>query len=154
MLTISVLSINNNFVKGTKAAVGSLGALWKLCLAPGEVFDGCSLGSGSRPARRTPLAIVGSSFATPTNSLSPGGSGSRPKPTFTPTPRAVTLLALHQFKPARPPFTYAELVAQAIAAAPNFEISLHEIYTWVTDHYPYFPNDGKGWQASPSLPPS
>ncbi|BGP24900.1 proteophosphoglycan ppg4 [Rhodotorula toruloides] len=47
---------------------------------------------------------------------------------------------------AKPPYTYASLIAQAINSSPAKKLTLHEIYNWVTDKWPYFLDNQKGWQ--------
>ncbi|BGP32337.1 Pre-rRNA-processing protein fhl1 [Rhodotorula toruloides] len=49
---------------------------------------------------------------------------------------------------AKPPYTYASLIAQAISSSPAKKLTLHEIYDWVTDKWPYFLENQKGWQNS------
>lgn len=49
---------------------------------------------------------------------------------------------------AKPPYTYASLIAQAINSSPAKKLTLHEIYDWVTDKWPYFLGNQKGWQNS------
>ncbi|BGO99888.1 Proteophosphoglycan ppg4 [Rhodotorula toruloides ATCC 204091] len=49
---------------------------------------------------------------------------------------------------AKPPYTYASLIAQAIDSSPAKKLTLHEIYDWVTDKWPYFLENQKGWQNS------
>ncbi|BGO91639.1 hypothetical protein NBRC10512_008087 [Rhodotorula toruloides] len=49
---------------------------------------------------------------------------------------------------AKPPYTYASLIAQAINSSSAKKLTLHEIYDWVTDKWPYFLENQKGWQNS------
>lgn len=43
-----------------------------------------------------------------------------------------------QFKPDKPPYSYAALIAQAIYATPNRQATLPHIHAWIPEHYPYF----------------
>lgn len=48
----------------------------------------------------------------------------------------------------KPPHSYATLIAMAIAAAPEKRLSLNDIYTWISDTFPYYSRAGRGWKAS------
>lgn len=48
----------------------------------------------------------------------------------------------------KPPHSYATLIAMAIAAAPERKLSLNDIYTWISDTYPYYSRAGRGWKNS------
>ncbi|ORY72855.1 fork head transcription factor, partial [Neocallimastix californiae] len=47
-----------------------------------------------------------------------------------------------------PPYSYATLISYAIQTHPNKQMTLNEIYTWITDHYPYYKKAGNGWKNS------
>ncbi|CAF97932.1 unnamed protein product, partial [Tetraodon nigroviridis] len=49
---------------------------------------------------------------------------------------------------AKPPHSYATLIAMAIAAAPERKLSLNDIYTWISNTYPYYSRAGRGWKNS------
>ncbi|GAA5984054.1 hypothetical protein JCM10908_006028 [Rhodotorula pacifica] len=49
---------------------------------------------------------------------------------------------------AKPPYTYASLIAQAINGSDSKKMSLHEIYDWVKDKWPFFSLNQSGWQNS------
>lgn len=51
----------------------------------------------------------------------------------------------------KPPFSYAQLIVQAISSAPDKQLTLSGIYSYITKHYPYYRTADKGWQVS-SLP--
>ncbi|XP_068998671.1 forkhead box protein J2 [Embiotoca jacksoni] len=48
----------------------------------------------------------------------------------------------------KPPHSYATLIAMAIAAAPERKLSLNDIYTWISDTFPYYCRAGRGWKNS------
>ncbi|XP_072250183.1 forkhead box protein J2 [Leuresthes tenuis] len=48
----------------------------------------------------------------------------------------------------KPPHSYATLIAMAIGAAPERKLSLNDIYTWISDTFPYYSRAGRGWKNS------
>lgn len=48
----------------------------------------------------------------------------------------------------KPPHSYATLIAMAIGAAPERKLSLNDIYTWISDTFPYYSRAGRGWKVS------
>lgn len=48
----------------------------------------------------------------------------------------------------KPPYSYAQLIVQAIAAAPDHQLTLSGIYSYITKNYPYYRTAEKGWQNS------
>lgn len=48
----------------------------------------------------------------------------------------------------KPPHSYATLIAMAIRAAPEGKLSLNDIYTWISDTFPYYSRAGRGWKNS------
>lgn len=48
----------------------------------------------------------------------------------------------------KPPHSYATLIAMAIAEAPEKKLSLNDIYTWISDTFPYYSRAGRGWKNS------
>ncbi|KAJ8005133.1 hypothetical protein DPEC_G00143490 [Dallia pectoralis] len=48
----------------------------------------------------------------------------------------------------KPPHSYATLIAMAIEAAPGRKLSLNDIYTWISDMFPYYSRTGRGWKNS------
>lgn len=51
----------------------------------------------------------------------------------------------------KPPHSYATLIAMAIAAAPERKLSLNDIYTWISNTFPYYSRAGRGWKVSSGL---
>ncbi|KAI9022335.1 fork head domain-containing protein, partial [Phycomyces nitens] len=51
-------------------------------------------------------------------------------------------------KDAKPPYSYASLIAQAINSTNNKRMTLNGIYTYITTHYPYYQMAQNGWQNS------
>lgn len=54
----------------------------------------------------------------------------------------------HSNSKGKPPHSYATLIAMAIAAAPEKKLSLSDIYTWISDTFPYYSRAGRGWKNS------
>ena len=48
---------------------------------------------------------------------------------------------------AKPPFTYASLIAQAVMQAEERKLTLNGIYDWITLKWPYFSDNQNGWQV-------
>ncbi|XP_007525122.2 forkhead box protein K1 [Erinaceus europaeus] len=49
---------------------------------------------------------------------------------------------------AKPPYSYAQLIVQAISSAQDRQLTLSGIYAHITRHYPYYRTADKGWQNS------
>ncbi|KAK0145050.1 Forkhead box protein K1 [Merluccius polli] len=48
----------------------------------------------------------------------------------------------------KPPYSYAQLIVQAISSASDKQLTLSGIYSHITKHYPYYRTADKGWQNS------
>lgn len=49
---------------------------------------------------------------------------------------------------AKPPFSYASLIAQALLACEDRKLTLNQIYMWIMEKYPYYHSENSGWQNS------
>lgn len=47
----------------------------------------------------------------------------------------------------KPPYSYAQLIVQAISSAQDRQLTLSGIYAHITKHYPYYRTADKGWQV-------
>ncbi|XP_063049687.1 forkhead box protein J3-like isoform X2 [Engraulis encrasicolus] len=54
----------------------------------------------------------------------------------------------HQQRDGKPPYSYASLITYAINSSPRQRMTLSDIYTWITHHFPYYREAGSGWKNS------
>lgn len=47
----------------------------------------------------------------------------------------------------KPPYSYAQLIVQAIMSATDKQLTLSGIYAYITKNYPYYRTADKGWQV-------
>lgn len=47
----------------------------------------------------------------------------------------------------KPPFSYAQLIVQAISSASDKQMTLSGIYAYISRNYPYYRAHDKGWQV-------
>jgi len=47
----------------------------------------------------------------------------------------------------KPPHSYATLIAMAISSTPEMKLSLNDIYTWISNTFPYYSKAGRGWKV-------
>ncbi|ESO08614.1 hypothetical protein HELRODRAFT_74778 [Helobdella robusta] len=50
--------------------------------------------------------------------------------------------------PIKPPYSYAQLIVQAISSQDDRQLTLSGIYAYISKHYPYYRPSDKGWQNS------
>lgn len=48
----------------------------------------------------------------------------------------------------KPPYSYAQLIVQAVSSAHDKQLTLSGIYSYITKNYPYYRTADKGWQNS------
>jgi len=47
----------------------------------------------------------------------------------------------------KPPYSYAQLIVQAIMSTVDKQLTLSGIYAYITQNYPYYRASDKGWQV-------
>ncbi|GMT11045.1 hypothetical protein PFISCL1PPCAC_2342, partial [Pristionchus fissidentatus] len=102
-------------------------------------------------------SVSSSSFTT--SSLLPSSSTS--PSSFMPVTRGISAISslseIDKLKPGdygnqKPPFSHISLIAKAIEQSENGMMTLNEIYSWITDRFPFYRQNqqrcGRGWQNS------
>ncbi|KER24359.1 hypothetical protein T265_14440 [Opisthorchis viverrini] len=73
-------------------------------------------------------------------------------PVYSPQSKVTAVLRLTDLERGdrnnKPPYSYAQLIAQAIASQPDRQITLSGIYDYISQNYPYYHTQDKGWQNS------
>lgn len=67
------------------------------------------------------------------------GREKNPPPIPTPSPGSNSKV--------KPPHSYATLIAMAISSAPEMKLSLNDIYTWISNAFPFYCRAGRGWKV-------
>lgn len=48
----------------------------------------------------------------------------------------------------KPPYSYANLIAEAICSSPDGKMTLNGIYNYISEKYPYYQKSKQGWQVA------
>ena len=48
---------------------------------------------------------------------------------------------------AKPPYSYVQLIMQAILSSPDKQLTLSDIYAYISRHFPFYRASEKGWQV-------
>jgi len=47
----------------------------------------------------------------------------------------------------KPPYSYIQLIVQAITSSPDKQLTLSDIYAYICKHFPFYRASDKGWQV-------
>ena len=47
----------------------------------------------------------------------------------------------------KPPYSYVQLIVQAITSSPDKQLTLSDIYAYICKHFPFYRASDKGWQV-------
>lgn len=69
-------------------------------------------------------------------------------PQHLPLPDPSEMTPINFESDAKPPFSYASLIGMALLRAPNRQLTLSQIYHWISSHFRYYKKGEVGWQNS------
>lgn len=110
------------------AAVAASKGMAAVPSSPEKVFQVQAASSESRESV---------SMALPPPSMLTGISSESSSTTNSPSPK----------EDSKPPYSYAQLIVQAISLAQDRQLTLSGIYSYITKNYPYYRTAEKGWQV-------
>ena len=58
----------------------------------------------------------------------------------------------YMFQDAKPPYSYAALITFAINSNSKKRMTLSEIYSWISNNFPYYRDAGTGWKVCTLFP--
>lgn len=47
----------------------------------------------------------------------------------------------------KPPYSYIQLIVKAITSSPNSQLTLSDIYAYISKHFPFYRASDKGWKV-------
>ncbi|XP_060802823.1 forkhead box protein K1 [Amyelois transitella] len=104
-------------------------------------------GAGSSGRRHADLGLV-AQYAALADQQRPSSNGTAVSSTTTESGYGSSRNSGEARDDAKPPYSYAQLIVQAVASAPDKQLTLSGIYSYITKHYPYYRTADKGWQNS------